>query len=90
MAEFSCVWCDEKLAWNDKKGWVHASDGEIYKKNPDGSDNHCAIPKSDVNIPVTHLKDVEKSICSMEGHEVRTVPICLRCGKAIMEPENNG
>jgi hypothetical protein len=40
-----CVWCGEGLIYNEQKGWVHKSDGEMYKKNPDGSDNHCALPK---------------------------------------------
>jgi hypothetical protein len=39
-----CVWCNEPLKFDKEKGWVH-QDGEVYKGNPDGTDNHCALPK---------------------------------------------
>ena len=39
----NCVWCGEPLKLDPDKGWVHA-DGELYKKRPDGSDDHCALP----------------------------------------------
>ena len=39
-----CVGCGERLRFNLKEGWVHM-DGEIYKKGPDGSDDHCALPR---------------------------------------------
>lgn len=40
-----CVWCDEELIFLQGKGWVHKSDKQLYKKRPDGSDDHCALPK---------------------------------------------
>lgn len=40
-----CKWCREELVYDQKKvSWVHKSDGELYKKRPDGSDDHCALP----------------------------------------------
>jgi hypothetical protein len=48
MSEITCVWCGEALRFDSKKGWVHKSDGEMYKKNPDGTDNHCALPRRDL------------------------------------------
>jgi len=42
-----CVWCGQQLRFDSKKGWVHADDGEIYKKRLDGSDDHCALPKAE-------------------------------------------
>lgn len=45
MGKTVCVWCEEELRFDPEKGWVHVSDGEIYKKRPDGTDDHCALPK---------------------------------------------
>lgn len=41
----TCVWCGEELIFDQKKGYVHKSDGKLYKQRPDGKDDHCALPK---------------------------------------------
>lgn len=41
-----CVRCGERLHFDPDKGWVH-EDGQVYKKRPDGSDDHCALPRRD-------------------------------------------
>ena len=35
-----CVWCGERLLLDPERGWVHADDGQVYKKD----DGHCALP----------------------------------------------
>ncbi len=38
-----CHWCGEELVWSAfKGGWRHLN-GELYKKKPDGGDDHCAL-----------------------------------------------
>ena len=44
MDKTTCVWCGEELKFELGRGWVHM-DGQLYKKRPDGKDDHCALPK---------------------------------------------
>jgi hypothetical protein len=45
-----CVWCGEAIHFVLKEGWVHR-DGQAYKKRPDGSLDHQALPKHNETLP---------------------------------------
>ena len=38
-----CVWCNEELIYDSKKGYVH-SDGSVYKE-VNGKSDHCVLPR---------------------------------------------
>ena len=43
-----CLYCGEELEFKRGKGWVHKSDGVIYRtkiKKGKVVDDHCATPK---------------------------------------------
>ena len=40
-----CARCNDILVFTRERGYVHKSTGLLYAQRPDGSDDHCAMPK---------------------------------------------
>lgn len=53
----TCVWCGEELRFVVGKGWIHLSDGQMYRQNPDGTDNHCALPRFEEENLLVHREE---------------------------------